>query len=70
MLTLGVLPEHRKAGLDALLLHYYYRMCPALGYPRCEASWILEDNREMIRVLQSLGGREYRRYRIYEKRLS
>ncbi len=69
VLTLGVLPEYRKNGLDALMVHYYYKACPATGHPQCEASWILEDNQEMIRVLESLGGREYRRYRLYEKPL-
>jgi len=69
VVTLGVHPEHRKSGLDALLLHYFYVTAPPMGYPDCEASWILEDNREMVRVLQSLGGREYRRYRVFEKAL-
>ncbi len=70
VLTLGVLPEHRKMGLDALLLHYYQRVNPELGYPECEANWILEDNRDMLRVLYSLGAREYRRYRVFEKSLA
>jgi GNAT superfamily N-acetyltransferase len=69
VLTLGVHQGHRKNGLDALLLHYYRHKNPELGYPQCEASWILEDNHEMLRVLRSLGARDYRRYRIFEKRL-
>ena len=35
----------------------------------CEASWILEDNRDMLGPLETLGHRPYRRYRIYEKTL-
>jgi len=69
VVTLGVLPEHRKSGIDGLLLHYYTYTGPDLGYPWCEASWILEDNHEMIRVLKSLGARETRRYRIFQKAL-
>lgn len=69
VVTLGVQSEHRKIGIDALLLHYFYVTAPPIGYPDCEASWILEDNHEMVRVLQSLGGREYRRYRVFEKAL-
>lgn len=69
VVTLGVLPEFRKSGIDGLLLHYYVHNGPRLGYPYCEASWILEDNVEMIRVLESLGGREIRRYRVFEKGL-
>ncbi|MEM7205128.1 MAG: GNAT family N-acetyltransferase [Planctomycetota bacterium] len=70
VLLLGVVPEHRKSGLDALLLHHYYVNNPGVGCPHCEASWILEDNAEMLRVLVSLGGHEYRRYRIYETPLT
>lgn len=69
VVTLGVLPEYRKNGIDALLLHYYAHANAAHGYPHCEASWILEDNVEMLRPLESLGARPYRRYRIFEKPL-
>jgi hypothetical protein len=37
------------------------------GVTESEASWILEDNRGMIRVLEAIGGRVYKRYRIYER---
>lgn len=69
VLTLGVLPEYRNNGIDALLLHYYARANPRLGYPQCEASWVLEDNVAMVRVLEKLGARVYRRYRVYEREL-
>lgn len=39
------------------------------GFGAVEASWILEDNRDMLGPLQSLGCRPYRRYRIYERPL-
>jgi len=69
MLTLGVVPEYRKSGIDGLLLDYYVHNGQRFGYPDCEASWILEDNHEMLRVLESLGGWEIRRYRVFEKAL-
>ena len=34
-----------------------------------EASWILEDNIMMCRVLEAIGGKPYKTYRIYEKTL-
>ncbi|HKX53759.1 MAG TPA: N-acetyltransferase [Nitrosospira sp.] len=34
-----------------------------------ELSWILEDNKPMRAILDSLGCREYKRYRIYQKTL-
>lgn len=39
----------------------------ARGTTRGEASWILEDNIPMRRMIESFGGRPYKTYRIYEK---
>lgn len=41
----------------------------AMGVKAAELSWILEDNKPMRAILDSLGCREYKRYRIYEKTL-
>ncbi len=32
-----------------------------------EMSWILEDNDALNRPLQSLGAKEYRRWRVYDR---
>lgn len=40
------------------------------GVHDVEMSWILEDNRPMRHLIESLGGRPYKTYRVYEKRLS
>jgi hypothetical protein len=37
------------------------------GTKRGEASWILEDNMPMRRMIESFGGKPYKTYRIYEK---
>jgi hypothetical protein len=37
---------------------------------RAELSWILEDNRPMRAVLEGIGARPYKTYRIYEKALA
>jgi GNAT superfamily N-acetyltransferase len=34
-----------------------------------ELSWILEDNAGMRRIIESIGGRAYKRYRVYERDL-
>lgn len=69
-ITLGVVPELRGTGVDAVLLERLIAQGLAAGYPRCEASWILEDNVAMLRPLITAGGREYRRYRVYETGLA
>jgi len=40
------------------------------GMKEAELSWILEDNAGMRNILESIDGVAYKRYRIYEKRLS
>jgi hypothetical protein len=39
------------------------------GVHDVEMSWILENNRPMRHMIESLGGRPYKTYRVYEKRL-
>ena len=34
-----------------------------------ELSWILEDNAGMRSIIESIGGRAYKRYRVYERNL-
>jgi hypothetical protein len=40
-----------------------------LGIKDVELSWILEDNAGMRSIIESIGGRAYKRYRIYERTL-
>jgi GNAT superfamily N-acetyltransferase len=68
-ITLGVLPAHRKQGLEMLLMHAVISQGIAAGFDACEASWILEDNHDMLGPLQTIGHVPYRRYRIYGKAL-
>lgn len=39
----------------------------ARGIKKVEMSWILEDNQAMRSMLESIGSKEYKRYRLYEK---
>ncbi len=41
----------------------------ARGIHEIEMSWILEDNSGMRNILDSIGGKAYKRYRIYQKNL-
>ncbi|TCJ20458.1 hypothetical protein E0L93_01130 [Rubrobacter taiwanensis] len=66
---LGLLPEYRNRGLEALIVHELYGRAIAKGYRQCECSWVLEDNRAMNRGLKAAGARLYKTYRIYEKEL-
>jgi GNAT superfamily N-acetyltransferase len=63
-MALGVLPEFRKRGIDAVL--YYEAMKAGIekGDKWVEFSWMLEDNIDILRPLEVFGGRVYRRYRL------
>ncbi len=68
-LIMGVLPEYRTMGIDALFYAETARAAFAKGYEYCEMSWILESNDMVNRIIERLGGRIYKTYRIYEKPL-
>ena len=68
-LILGVIPEYRGMGIDALLYVETARAAFRKGYTRCEMSWILESNDMMNRIIERLGGEVYKTYRLYEKPL-
>lgn len=52
----GLIEAVREAGLRKQIQHV-------------EMSWILEDNKRMRHILESLGAEPYKTYRIYEKHL-
>lgn len=66
---MGVLPEYRGKGIDALLHREAINKGIAKGYNASELSWLLETNTEMIRVAQKIGGWKEKTYRIYRKQL-
>jgi len=69
VVALGVLPEYRKTGLDACFYVRTYQTAMRKNIPRGEASWILEDNDMMNRALLQIGGKVFRKHRIYENQL-
>jgi len=69
VLTVGVKEEYRKRGIEALLYLQSFKAAKRKGYQRAELSWILEDNTLMKKGCEFMGGKVYKKYRIYEKRL-
>lgn len=67
---LGVLPAYRGTGLHAVLIREAIRGIRRAGYDRLEASLIDERNRPMRHIVESAGMRIYRRYRVYQQRLT
>jgi GNAT superfamily N-acetyltransferase len=68
-ITMGVKEEYRKKGLDGLLYLEAFKAAKRRGYKKAEMSWILEDNVLVQKACELMGGRLYKKYRIYEKKL-
>ena len=63
--VLGVKKEYRHLGLGAL----FYSESLARGkqtYKGGELSWVEDDNKEIIRGINLMGGKLYKTYRVYE----
>lgn len=69
LLLLGIKPEYRNKGVDALLYREGFNGIKKGNYKRLEFSWILEDNIPVQRIVEMVGGRLYKKYRIYEKEI-
>lgn len=67
VIALGVDQSCRSRGVAAGLYAALIRNGLELGYQAAEMSWVLEDNLLMRRSIEALGGRVYKRYRIYER---
>jgi hypothetical protein len=63
--ALGILPEFRRTGLDMCFYVRSMQVSRRKGITHAEASWILEDNLTMNRALVQIGGKVYRKHRIY-----
>lgn len=69
VLTLGLVPEYRKRGIDSLLYLRIMRAAHGMGIDEGEFGWVLEDNLPMLRALEKMGSEVYKRYRIYDRPL-
>jgi hypothetical protein len=63
----GILKEYRMSGVSYLLFSELEKNALAKGYEWCETSYQLEDNDAINRFVMSIGGKVYKKYRIYEK---
>ncbi len=69
LLTLGVKHKFHKKGVDSLLYYQIFTKALEKNYEAVEASWILEDNMQMRKPIEFMGGKVYKTYRIFVKNL-
>ncbi len=66
VITMGLIPEYHKKGLDSVLYFETLKAGKRKGIIGGELSWVLETNEMMNRIAQSLGARIYKTYRLYD----
>lgn len=66
---IGVLPEHRRRGIDGALIADLWREGYRRGIRRCDISWVLADNHRMVNTINRIGAAPRRRWWIYSKAL-
>jgi hypothetical protein len=70
VIAMGVLQEHRMAGIDLCMYGKTYEAAIKKNIDTAEASWILEDNFMMNSILKKVNGNVYKTYRMYQADLS
>jgi len=65
----GLKKEYRLTGINVVLYYETEVRGAKLGYDSCEMSWNLEDNDMINRFDEAVGGKLYKKYRLYEKSL-
>jgi hypothetical protein len=69
VVTLGLKKDYRMRGIQSLMFEEGLKAALRRGLTGCEVSWMLEDNALVLRSVKLWGGRLYKTYRIYDKRL-
>jgi hypothetical protein len=67
---MGVLPAHRKRGIDVLMVYNTMLAGHRRGMTWAECSWVLESNRSMNLIMRGYGANRYKTYRLFEMPLS
>ncbi len=63
---LGIRPAFRQMGVDAVLFHEILTSALRLGFNWLETSMMLEDNEDIVRLVEAVGLRLYKTWRIYD----
>jgi len=66
----GLKKEYRRTGINVVLYYETEVRGAKIGYESCEMSWNLEDNDMINRFDEAVGGKLYKKYRLFEKSLT
>ena len=66
LVIMGVRRQFQKMGLESLLYLESFKAGKRLGYKGGELSWTLEDNYEVNNGIKKMGGKLYKKWRMYQ----
>jgi hypothetical protein len=66
LVIMGVRRQFQKMGLESLLYMESFKVGKRLGYQGGELSWTLEDNHEVNNGIKKMGGKLYKKWRMYQ----
>jgi hypothetical protein len=66
IMTMGVVHEYQKRGIDNIFFVDTYNIGVSKGYRWAELSWVLETNDLMCRASEEMGAKLYKKYRMVE----
>jgi ribosomal protein S18 acetylase RimI-like enzyme len=69
VITLGLKKDYRMRGIQSLMFEEGLKAALKRGLTGCEVSWMLEDNALVLRSVKLWGGRLYKTYRMYDKKI-
>lgn len=69
LMIMGVVKEYRQRGIEGVMYYESLKNSMRLGYKHCEFSWVLDDNTMTQRACEMMGGKLYKKYRVYEAKL-
>jgi len=67
VMLMGISKPYRKRGLEAVFYYQTITQGVKKGFTGAELSWVSETNLAMIRELENLHAKLYKRYRVYSK---
>ncbi|MGW8256899.1 MAG: hypothetical protein ACWGMZ_05390 [Thermoguttaceae bacterium] len=71
MVILEVLDGYRRRGVaESLIQRTLEHGKNVLNYTGAELSWTLEDNTQINQIIETVGGKRYKTYRIYSKKIA
>jgi len=70
LLMLGIKEKYRQLGLPMLAFHHIYEIArEKKKYQNLEMGWTLEDNESINSLIEEVGAKRYKQYRIFRKSL-